>query len=374
MAERRRNLAVVFGGASGEHTISIRSARAVMAAADPHRWRFIPFAVSRSGIWLTQEESGHVLAAIETGGPEVIPDPPRHRVAPIRPSILTSLLQCNAVFPLIHGATGEDGMLQGFLETLDLPYAGSGVAASALAMDKGRCKQILSDVGIPVAPGIVVTCDEWRSNPTVVARRAAELGYPYFVKPSRGGSSIGAGNVASREESAAALDAALAYDSEALIEEAMISPREIECGLLGSPNREPPIVSPPGEIRTRREFYDYTAKYEDPATEIIAPADVDSQLAAQLQQTAMGAWHAIGAAGMARADFLVGEDGRFWLGELNTIPGFTTTSMYPRVFEEDGWSLTSLIDRLLDLSIERHGGRRGMRRDGDRGEECEIPR
>ncbi len=364
MADERRELGVVLGGRSVEHTISIRSARAVIAAADPLRWRTIPFAVSPSGFWLSPEESIRALSAIETGDPEVIPDPPSDRSARMLPATAAALLRCDAVFPLIHGAGGEDGTLQGFLETLDLPYVGSGVGASAIAMDKARCKQIFRDLGIPVAPGIVVGCDEWRTNPTAVIRRAAEVGYPYFVKPSRGGSSIGAGKVSSREESPEALAAAFACDSEVLIEVAMSSPREIECGVLGAVNREAPLVSPFGEIRTQREFYDFAAKYEDPATELIAPAEVEPQLAEQLQQAAISAWHAIGAEGMVRADFLVGRDGRFWLGELNTIPGFTSASMYPRVFEAAGIPLTQLIDSLVDLGVERHAQRSGVRAPG----------
>ena len=359
MPEQRRNLGIVLGGASAEHTISIRSARAVMAAADPTRWRTIPFAVSRSGLWLTPEESRLALTAIEMGGREEIADPPDRRTARILPSTSAALIQCDAVFPLIHGATGEDGMLQGFLETLGLPYVGSGVTASAIAMDKARCKQILRDAGIAVAPWLVVTCDEWRSDPTAVARRAAELGYPYFAKPSRGGSSIGTSKVSSREDAPEALAAAFDCDSEVLIEEAMTSPREIECGVLGSLNRESPIAAPLGEIRTHREFYDYTAKYEDSQTELIAPADLDSQLTVQLQQAAIDAWSAIGAEGMVRADFLVGESGDFWLGELNTIPGFTSASMFPRVFEVGGVSLTDLIELLIELGIERQRTRLG---------------
>ena len=367
MAESRQVLGIVFGGASVEHTISIRSARAVIAAADPDRWRVIPFAVSRSGLWLTPEESNLALTGIEMGGPEEIADPPSRRSARILPATSAALVQCGAVFPLIHGASGEDGVLQGFLETLDIAYVGSGVAASALAMDKARCKQILRGIGIPVAPGIVVSCNEWLSDPTAVVRRAAEVGYPYFVKPSRGGSSIGAGRVDSREEAAEALAAAFACDSEVLIEEAMPSPREIECGVLGSLNRQPPLVSPLGEIRTQRAFYDYVAKYEDPGTELIAPTQLDPELAAQLQRAAILAWDAVGAEGMVRADFLVGADGSFWLGELNTIPGFTSASMYPLLFEADGLPLTDLIDRLVDLGIERRAdqaaSRRGLERE-----------
>ena len=357
MTEAPRSLGVVFGGASVEHTISIRSARAVMAAADAERWRVVPFAVSRAGLWLSPDDSSRALSVIQEGGREVIADPGASRTSRIPTSTLAALVHCDAVFPLIHGTSGEDGVLQGFIETLDLPYVGSGVAASALAMDKARCKRILRDVGIPVAPDIVVSCDDWRSDPTAVARRAAEIGYPYFVKPSRGGSSIGAGRVDSREEADDALAAAFACDSDVLIEEAMPSPREIECGVLGSTGGLSPIVSPLGEIRTQRTFYDYIAKYEDPATELIAPAQLDAQLAEQLQRAALDAWHAVGAEGLVRADFLVADDGRFWLGELNTIPGFTSASMYPLVFEAAGIPLSDLIDRLVDLGIERHGSR-----------------
>lgn len=365
MTPERRILGVVLGGASVEHTISVRSARAVMAAVDPERWRAVPFAVTRRGRWLTPEESGLTLSAIEMGAPEEIPDPPTRRTAPIAPATVAALLQCDAVFPLIHGATGEDGVLQGFLETLDIAYVGSAVGASVIAMDKARCKQIMRDSGVPVAPWIVATCAEWRDDPQRVIRRGAEIRYPQFVKPSRGGSSIGISKVESREDAAEAYAAAFACDTEVLVEEAMESPREIECGVLGTLNREPPVVSTLGEIRTKREFYDYTAKYEDPDTELIAPADIEPAIADRLQELALKAWHAIGAEGMVRADFLIGEHGDVWLGELNTIPGFTSASMYPRLFEVDGLPLGQLVDRLVGLGVERHQ-RRHSRNVGER--------
>ena len=357
MPPEPQTLGIILGGASVEHTISIRSARAVIAAADPEHWQPVPFAVSPSGRWLTPQESHEALTAIEHGASEEIPEPANHR-SPINPDITSALLACDAIFPLIHGSTGEDGILQGFLETLDIPYVGSGVGASAIAMDKARCKQILSQSGIPVAPWITINCGDWRNDPTAVIRRAADLGYPHFVKPSRGGSSIGITRVNSREESSEAITAAFACDSEVLIEEAMPSPREIECGVLGSSNDGPPIASTLGEIRTKRDFYDYTAKYEDPATELIAPADLDPQTTQQLRETSLEAWRAIGAEGMVRADFLLGPDGQVWLGELNTIPGFTSASMYPRLFEVDGLPLTQLVDRLVELGIERHERKR----------------
>ena len=362
MADHPRRLAVILGGASVEHTISIRSACAVLAAVDRKRWQPVPFAVDRLGRWLSVEESGAVLAAIGRGAAEEVPSADaRHEGVPIDHETIAALQECDAVFPLIHGATGEDGMLQGFLELLGLAYVGSDVAASALAMDKTRCKQILRQAGIPVAPSMTISCADWESDATDVLRRAAEFGYPYFVKPSRGGSSIGTSKVESLEDAASAVAAALSCDVEVLIEEAMPSPREIECGVLGSRGGGAPIASPLGEIRTSREFYDYEAKYEDPATEMIAPAELDAATARRLQEMSLEAWLAVGAAGMVRADFLIGGDGRIWLGELNTIPGFTSASMYPVLFEAAGISLSALIDRLVELGIERRQHSRRLR-------------
>ncbi len=357
MVSEPRTLGIILGGASVEHTISVRSARAVMLAASPERWRTVPFAVTREGRWLTPEESRLHLQAIESGAPEEITQSYINRAEYISAETTTALASCDAVFPLIHGTTGEDGTLQGFLETLGIPYVGPGVAASAIAMDKARCKQMLREAGIPVAPSIVISCDDWRADPIAVTRRAAELDYPYFVKPSRGGSSIGISRVNSREDSSEAITAAFACDSEVLIEEAMLSPREIECGVLGGLGSDPPVASPLGEIRTNREFYDYEAKYEDPQTQLIAPADVDTEIAERMQRIALRAYRAIGAEGMVRADFLLGRDGQMWLGELNTIPGFTSASMYPRLFEVAGIPLSDLVDRLVELGIDRH--RRG---------------
>ncbi len=354
----RQTLGIILGGASVEHTISVRSARAVIAAADPQRFRVIPFAVSRNGHWLTPDASRSTLNAIDFGSVERIADPPGRPSAPIPPATIAALLQCDAVFPLIHGASGEDGVLQGFLETLDLAYVGPGVEASAIAMDKARCKELFRQAGIPVAPSITLPAAEWRSSPTELIRHAAELGFPQFLKPARGGSSIGISRVESREDLPAAFDAAATCDDEILIEEAMPDPREIECGILGSigsDGEDAPIASSLGEIRTARTFYDYTAKYEDPETELLLPAELDHGVAERIRQSALDAYHVIGARGMLRADFLLADSGpragEFWLSELNTIPGFTSTSMYPRLFEVDGLPLQQLVERLVDLAL-----------------------
>ena len=342
----RATLAVIFGGPSVEHTISVRSARAVIAAADPQRWRVLPLAVTRDARWSSPEEGAALLSRIEAGAPEQVAlrQPLSAREA------ASALADCDAAFPLVHGTWGEDGVLQGFLETLGIPYVGPGVAASALAMNKAASKPIFAAAGIPVAPSLAVPLVSWRQDPLAAQRGAAELGYPLFVKPSSGGSSIGATRVESREELADAFRAAFECDHTALVERAMTDAREIECAILGNAR---PAASVLGEIRTARSFYDYVAKYEDLRTELIVPAELEPELAARIRAYSLAAFEAVGAAGMARADFLLSPQGELWLGELNTIPGFTSASMYPRLWEACGLSFRELVTRLVDLALER---------------------
>lgn len=345
-AGERRTLGVIFGGPSVEHTISIRSARAVAAAADPERWRVAPIGVTRAGRWLSPEDSAELLLRIDAGAAEeVVSEQPLSA-----PEAARQLAQCDAVFPLVHGTWGEDGVLQGFLETLGIPYVGPGVAASALAMNKAASKPIFEAAGIPVAPSVAVPFVSWRRDPLAAQREAAELGYPLFVKPSSGGSSIGASRVESREDLADAFQAAYECDHTALVERAMTDAREIECAILGNSR---PHASVLGEIRTPRGFYDYIAKYEDPSTELIVPADLSEQLAERIRRHSLAAFEAVGAVGMARADFLLGPDDELWLGELNTIPGFTSASMYPRLWESCGLPMRGLVTRLIELALER---------------------
>lgn len=341
-------LAVIFGGPSVEHTISIRSARAVIAAADPQRWRIVPLAVTRGGGWLSPSETTELLAQIESGAPEEVRTTrPLDAVQAAR-----CIADCDAVFPLVHGAWGEDGVLQGFLETLGVPYVGPGVAASALAMNKAACKPIFEAAGIPVAPSLALPLAVWRRDPLAAQRDAASLGYPLFVKPSSGGSSIGATRVESLEELSDAFQAAFDCDHTALVESAMPEAREIECAILGN---SLPHASVLGEVRTPRPFYDYVAKYEDPQTELIVPADVGPDVAERIRRYSLAAFEAVGARGMARADFLLGRGGELWLGELNTIPGFTSSSMYPRLWDACGLRFPALVTRLVELALERTG-------------------
>ena len=359
MSERQRNerqsLAVIFGGPSVEHTISVRSARAVIAAADTDGWRAVPIAVTREARWLSPAESIKLLARIDAGAPEEVGAEQTLSALEAAPHVAG----CDAAFPLVHGAWGEDGVVQGFLETLGVPYVGAGVAASALAMNKAASKPILRAAGIPVAPSITVPQAGWREDPLGSQRAASELGYPLFVKPANGGSSIGITRVESREDLADAFEAAFECDQTALVEQGMVDAREIECGVLGGEMSGAiggvrASASVLGEIRTTRSFYDYAAKYEDPSTELIVPAELDPAIAGRIREYSLAAFDAIGAHGMARADFLLGPGEQIWLGELNTIPGFTSVSMYPLLWEARGVPLRELISRLVELALERN--------------------
>ena len=353
----RLRLAVVFGGAPAEHVVSVHSARAVLAAADRQRFELLPFGVTPEGAWLRPEETETLLAAMEGGAPECVSGT-AGRGALAQPQALGALAAADVVFPLIHGRGGEDGTLQGLLELAAVPYVGAGVAASAVGMDKELLKRLFAERGLPVVPLRVVTREAWERDRAEVRRAANELSYPLFVKPANGGSSVGITKVPAAQELDAAIEAALQHDHKALVEQGAVG-RELECGVLGNAR---PEASPVGEIRYRREFYDYAAKYEDEGTELIVPADLPAAVARQVQSLACAAFQAIDCAGMARVDFFLDRQGQLWLNELNTIPGFTSTSMFPRQWEAGGLPFPALIERLVDLALERHRerGARGV--------------
>ncbi len=344
----RLKLAVVFGGASTEHVVSVRSARAVLQALDHDRFQPLPLGVTRRGVWLRPAETAALLDAMDQGAAECVTGA-EGRGLLSRPQVLDALAAADVVFPLIHGRGGEDGALQGLLELAGLPYVGAGVTASAIGMDKDVLKSLLLRAGLPVTPYRLVSEDAWNADSVAITRQLTQLTYPLFVKPANGGSSVGIGKVHSREELEPALRDAFRHDRKVLVEQG-VDGREIECGLLG--NAEPE-ASPLGEIRYDREFYDYVAKYEDPATELLVPADVPADIAARVQAMACTAFQAIGCAGMARVDFFLASDGEVWVSELNTIPGFTGMSMFPRVWEAAGVPFPALIERLVDLALER---------------------
>ena len=353
MSTPRQRMAVIFGGASPEHAVSVRSARAVLAAIDRERFEPMPIGVTRQGAWLRSVETENVLTMIDRGAPICISGIEGEGVL-ARPPALEALAGADVVFPLIHGPQGEDGTLQGLLELAGLAYVGAGVAASAIAMDKALTKALAVQVGIDVPPFRTVPSRVWRDDPISVARAAAELPLPWFVKPANGGSSLGTTKVHNREALDVAMEDAFRHDSKALIEQG-IDGREVECAVLGNHDSATGVeASPVGEIRYTREFYDYPAKYEATDTELLVPAPIDRAVADHVRTIARDSYLAIGCDGMARVDFFLDRQERIWLSEINTIPGFTDMSMFPRMWDAAELPFPQLITRLVDLAMDRH--------------------
>jgi D-alanine-D-alanine ligase len=340
-----RRIGLVFGGRSVEHKVSIVSARTVAAALAEAGFDVVPLGIAEDGCWLDPERSlpalsGEVDSLEEGGG----------RIAPTLRTLLDA--RVDAVFPLVHGTWGEDGALQGLCEMADLPYVGAGVDASAVAMDKLLCKRVLVSVGVPVVDYEAVTRIDLADDPERAIRRTERLGLPLFVKPSVGGSSVGITRVVDAKSVKSAIEQALRLSESALVERA-VSGRELECSLLGYPRLEASAI---GEIRPGRDFYDYSDKYIEDGAELIVPAEVDTAVEKRLRDLAIRAFAAIGGTGMARADFLLEGDALF-VNEINTVPGFTAISMYPKLWAEVGVSLPTLVRRLVGDAVVRHRDR-----------------
>jgi D-alanine-D-alanine ligase len=349
MSERQR-LAVIFGGRSTEHEVSVTSARGVMREADGERFEVIPFGITRGGAWLTPDESRARLARVEAGETRSIGEEDGDGLLAY-PQVLAELSSVDVAFPIVHGTFGEDGTLQGLLELADIPYVGSGVAASAVGMDKDLMRATFAHAGIP-QPRYIVLRDAESRSPSSDAVRSIDVGvgYPCFVKPANGGSSVGVSKARSREDLFDAVAGAAQHDRKVLVEEA-IDGREVECAVLGNAD---PAPSPLGEIRPRADFYTYEAKYLDDSTDLIVPAEVSEATAARVQQEAVRAFQAVDCAGLARVDFIVTADDELRALEVNTLPGFTPISMYPRLWQEAGLGYSELITRLIELGVERH--------------------
>ncbi len=353
---------LLFGGRSSEHTISCATAGGVLEAIDRSKYDVIPVGITRDGAFTLQEDRASKFRLDPAAMPEVLDNgsrvhwPSSTTVRELRYTDAAgeqhSLGDIDIVFPILHGPWGEDGTLQGMLELIGLPYVGDGVLASALGMDKHYAKIVLAQAGIPVAPGMTVSARQWAADPERVARSASEFGWPVFVKPARAGSSVGVTRVASAGELPAAMAIGLAEDSKVLIETAMVG-REIECGVLSGRDGAAPRVSLPGEIVVSgRDFYDFDAKYLDaPGIELVCPAELGDDEAAVLRDLAARAFEAIGGAGLARADFFLTASG-FVINELNTMPGFTPISMFPKCWLASGLSYPQLIDELIELGFQ----------------------
>ncbi|MBC7233861.1 MAG: D-alanine--D-alanine ligase [Chloroflexi bacterium] len=359
---RKIRVGVIFGGRSGEHEVSLMSARSVMDALDKEKYEVVPIGITRQGRWVTAWDPWQTLQAMlhetrDSGRDAAsegqgIPLAMRELVPGIGEG---GIPYVDVIFPVLHGPYGEDGTLQGLLELAGIPYVGSGVLGSALGMDKAAMKAIFRAEGLPVADYVLVMRWEWEEQRGEIVRRVEQrIGYPCFVKPANLGSSVGVSKVQEPTALPIALDIAARYDRKMLVEKA-IDAREIECSVLGNDH---PIASLPGEVVPGREFYDYEAKYFDEATQLIVPADLPPSKVAEVQELAVRAFLALDCAGMARADFFLDrQSGQVYINELNTIPGFTAVSMYPRMWEASGIPYPELLDRLIQLAFERHRDR-----------------
>lgn len=349
---RRIRLALLFGGRSPEHDVSLTSARSVRGALDPARFEVVALAIDREGRWLETEASRALLT--ESGGEQ-----PGGRGELVPAADLGSVV--DVAFPMLHGPFGEDGTVQGLLELLNIPYVGAGVAASAVGMDKALMKALFLQHGLPVLPHSVVTAHRWQTARAAVERALLDrFMLPVFVKPANMGSSVGVSRVDAAAALGDALDLALRYDLKALVEQGVPGYREIECAVLGN---DEPQVSVPGEIVVHQGFYDYETKYTGGKAGLVIPARIGDETTRTLQELSLRAFAAIDAAGMARVDFLVAPDeSAIWVSEINTIPGFTPLSMYPALWQASGIPYPDLVSRLVDLALERHEAKARLQR------------
>jgi len=343
--EKKLRVAVLFGGRSGEHEVSIRSAAAVIAALDKSKYEVTPVAITKQGRWLPPAESALLL-----------PSPVQEGTSTDAAVTLShepgSGSKIGVVFPVLHGTFGEDGTVQGFLELADVAYVGSGVLGSAAAMDKDVMKRLFRERGLPTVDHLALRRGERREKAHEIEQR---FGYPVFVKPANLGSSVGVSKARNRRELEAALDLAARYDHKILAEPA-VDGREIECSVLGN---DAPEASLPGEIVPAREFYDYEAKYRDEDSKLLIPAPLSPEQTAEVQRLAVAAFQAVEASGLARVDFFLERaSGRVLVNEVNTMPGFTSISMYPKLWEASGLPYAQLVDRLIGLALELHEEKR----------------
>jgi D-alanine-D-alanine ligase len=368
---RKPRVAIVFGGRSSEHAISCVTAGSVLGAIDRSAYDVVPIGIAPDGRWVLESDDTERLQ-IKGHGELPSVDGDRASIALLREAGSTDLVvhepsqppqtlgEVDVVFPLLHGPWGEDGTIQGMFEMASVRYVGAGVLASAVAMDKAYAKVVLRAAGLPVLPAQTVTAREWYRDPDGVRHRVADLGFPLFVKPSRAGSSMGISKVHDPSELDAAIEEAHRHDPKALVEQAAVGAREIECGVLEALDGTPE-TSVPAEILIggEHEYYDFAAKYlPEEHTELAVPADLTDDLAADIGDMARRAFEAIGCEGLARVDFFLMPDGTIVLNELNTMPGFTPTSMYPRMWAASGLDYPALVDRLIQLALRRSTGLR----------------
>ena len=388
MAGKKLRVGVLFGGRSGEHEVSLLSAASVLKAIDRTKYDVVPIGISKEGHWLTSRESQKLLNGdgvagnprhLRAGDPEntpgaavlakgdavIVPPEPQgqhHSLIPFesgaserRPT--HQAIDVDVIFPVLHGTFGEDGTIQGLLELAGIPYVGAGVLGSAAGMDKDVMKRLFAAAGLPIVKHVTVLRSQWEKEPKRVTKEVeAKLKYPVFVKPANLGSSVGISKAHDRKELAPAMDLAASYDRKIIIEQGVggkkKKAREIECSVLGN---DEPQASVAGEIVPIKEFYDYAAKYLDEGSELLIPAKLSKKQTKEVQEMAIAAFKAVDCSGLARVDFLLDPTSeKLYLNEINTMPGFTAISMYPKLWAASGLEYPKLIDRLLELAMERH--------------------
>ena len=351
----RLRVGVLYGGRSGEHEVSIASAASIFKHLDPSKYEAVPIRIEKSGQWTLGAKVPTAISAAD-----VRSQAPGEALQRVEPSAVVAATGLDVVFPVLHGPYGEDGSVQGLLELANIPYVGAGVLGSAVGMDKAVMKTLFAAHFLQITPHFVVLRPEWTRDPRVVTEQVSgDVDYPVFVKPANLGSSVGISKATSDAEFAAAMELALQFDRKIVVEAAVPQAREIECAVLGN---DDPEASVAGEIVPAGEFYDYKAKYLDDSSRLLIPAPLDEDQATEIRRLAVEAFRAVEGAGMARVDFLVsGESGEIYVNEVNTIPGFTTISMYPKLWEASGLSYSALLDRLINLALERHAEKQQLR-------------
>ncbi len=359
---KKTNVAVIFGGRSGEHEVSLVSAKSVIDALDKEKYEIVPIGITKEGQWFTGSDPIKTLKNEEKPVIKkramIPPDRDIRGVVILITSregefVFDRIIPVDVIFPVLHGPYGEDGTIQGLFEMADIPYVGAGVLASSCAMDKVVMKSLFKSGGLRVTDDMVLTKGDWENGrEKILINLESAFGYPLFVKPPNLGSSVGINKAHDRAELIKDIDIAFEFDRKVLVEQAVPHAREIECSVLGNDN---PVASVPGEIIPCNEFYDYEAKYIAGKSQTLAPADLEREIIEEVKEMAVRGFKILNCEGMARADFLLQKGSKkLYINELNTIPGFTSISMYPKLWEADGLPYSQLLDRLIELAIERH--------------------
>lgn len=350
----KSTVAILFGGRSSEHEISCLSAGGVLSAIDRSKYEVVLIGITKAGKWVLVSET-HPLAIIDGKLPEVPVDAPAVVADVAGFKVDGKEISIDLIFPTLHGPYGEDGSIQGFLEISDLPYVGSGVLASAVAMDKSFAKPIFAAHGLKVAEGFTVTINQWANHKAEIQKKVDDIGYPVFVKPARGGSSRGTTKVKSAQELAGAILEAQRFDQKVMVEAAVIG-LEIECAVLEIDGSPQPSKVGQIKIDSKFEFYDFEAKYLDGATDIIIPADIPESASHAIRAASLNAFTSLGCSGLARVDFFFTNSGEIVINEINTMPGFTATSVFPKMWAATGKSYQEIVQALINTALLRNNG------------------